>query len=216
MISNREGGGRIVDVHRRMGVVLPVCQQEQVGRLVGLELAEHPSGQRLSIGTEGVGSLQPDEIRVEGHIGLPSTPNDREPVSHQEPISRVRRSTGVSVSWTAVEAERSLAPAIHNVEENSTIALVRVCWLKHREVRREPHLTIGISGCKFQVVYSLVSGVFRVHGKVGCAFQEIVGPHVAEGLSIGEWGSTGYIKLCYRQNWSPHALFSCGSWLFLR
>ena len=102
MISNREGGGRIVDVHRRMGVVLPVCQQEQVGRLVGLELAEHPSGQRLSIGTEGVGGLQPDEIGVEGHIGLPSTPNDREPVSHQEPISRVQRRAGVGVSWAAV------------------------------------------------------------------------------------------------------------------
>ena len=85
-IADRQGGLCLLRVGGRIGKVLPVSQEEHVRRLVGLELAHDPAGQR-PLGTDGLRSLQSDEPGSGRNVGLPAAPNDGVAPAHEVAVA---------------------------------------------------------------------------------------------------------------------------------
>ena len=156
-VAHRQGGFRLLRVGGRIGQVLPVGQQEHLGRFVALELAHDPAGQR-PLRADGFRRVQSDQSGSGRHVGLPATPDHCVTTAHQVAVAGFQWRGGVIGSGNAVQAEGGLAAPIHYVEQNAAVAPVDVHRLEHGKVCRKLHAAGRIARRKFQVSDPLIAG----------------------------------------------------------
>ena len=198
-VAHRQGGFSLLRVGGWIGQVLPVGQQEHLGRFVALELAHDPAGQ-WPLGADGFRRVQSDQSGSGRHVGLPTAPDYGVTPAHQVAVAGFQWRGGVIGSGNAVQAEGGLAATIHHVEQNAAVAPVDVHRLEHGKVCRKLHAAGRIARRKFQVSDPLIAGVQRVHRVMGRAFQKFVCAHVAETLAGRETAAFGDFQLCNCQD----------------
>ena len=133
VVAHGERRGRVVYIRRRVRQVLSVREQENLGEVVGLELAED-SALESSVLPKRLGRVQPDETGRRRNVGLPAAPDHCIAVPHQKAVARIERVRRVEEAGGAVEAaQHGFAPAVDNVEQNASVAPIGIFRAKHRE-----------------------------------------------------------------------------------
>ena len=208
VVANGESRAGFVGVGRRVRIVNPVREQEDVCRLVALELAQHTSREPAAVRVQRLGRAQADPVRVVfRNVGLPAAKDDGVPLAHQESVARMQWGARVHDAWRTVEPKDRLASPVDYVEDDAAPSAVGIRGLEHFEVRREGHPSLGVARGQLYVGDGAVIGVKRVNREVGGALQMIVSSHVAECLSARERGDAGYIELGYWQVQIPFLQF---------
>ena len=195
MVADGERGGGVVRVGGRMRVVGSVRQQEDVGRLIALELMQYAPGDGLAVRAERGRGAQPDEVGVVGDVALPAAPDDGVAFAHQKAVARFERRGGGEGAGGAVEAENRLASAVDDVEDDAAAPALRIRRLEHLEIGGEADAPVGIAGRRLDVGYRLVGGMRRIHREPRPPFEMPVRADVPKRLAARERGVACYIEL---------------------
>ena len=198
-VPHRQGCLSFIRVGGRIGQVLPVCQQENLGGFVALELAHDLAGQR-PLGADSFRALQSDESWRGRDVGLPAAPDHRVAPSHQVAVAGLQWQSGVGGNGGAVHGQGGLPAPVHHVEQDAAVAPIDVHRLERGEVCGELHLAGEIAGRQVEVGNSLIPGVRRVYRIVGRAFEEFVRAHIAEALASRKTGAIGDFQVCNCQD----------------
>ena len=111
--------------------MLTVREVEHGDTFISLELTEHFAYQWLAVRPERLGGLQAHQARHRRDVGLPATPDNRIAMAHQKAIAWVKWGRWVNGAWDTVEVcHDRLAPTIHHIAQQTTVAALGVEWLQ--------------------------------------------------------------------------------------
>ena len=162
VLADGQACGRVREVGGRVREVIAVGHRQGRDARVGPPLA----GDRPADGPVPV----PRRRHREGHqpvlprdVVLPAAPPDRVAPAHEEAVAEVLGRRRVGHPWRAVEhAERDLAAAIRDVEEEAAVAARRIAGPQDIEIRVALDQTRGAAGCCRQIGDGLVRRVRRM------------------------------------------------------